>query len=393
MKIFLTGGTGFLGSHIAARCLRDGHEVALLARASEETAAGDRVTRLLDWHGLDGAARSRCRVVEGDLTADGLGLAAAERERLLGETEEIVNAASETAFAERKRGLLERVNVGGLARLLDIASEAGRLSVFHHLSTAYVAGRRDGDCREDWVDPGATSFHNAYEETKCRGERMVRDRCAARGVRAVVYRPSIVCGASRTGRTLLFNALYHPVRAGVFLRDVYLEDIRERGGDRARRAGVSLGSGGVLRMPLRIEAEGPGLDIVPVDFFTDAFMALRAASRADGRTADGPFHIVSGRPTPVADVAAFVTRMFGMDGLRVTGPAEIAATPRNPLESVFERMVEVYRPYMSDRRTFTAERSGPILTRAGLSCPAFTFDVFERCMAYAVAEDWGARAR
>ncbi len=69
----------------------------------------------------------------------------------------------------------------------------------------------------------------------------------------------------------------------------------------------------------------------------------------------------------------------------------LAGATRTALEAAFDRMTEVYRPYMSDRRTFTADRSGPILSRAGLACPAFTYDVFERCMSYAVKADWGGR--
>ena len=30
MKILVTGGAGFIGSHVAARFLRDGHEVSLV---------------------------------------------------------------------------------------------------------------------------------------------------------------------------------------------------------------------------------------------------------------------------------------------------------------------------------------------------------------------------
>ena len=36
MKILMTGGTGFVGSYLAARLLKDGHEVTILIRSSEE---------------------------------------------------------------------------------------------------------------------------------------------------------------------------------------------------------------------------------------------------------------------------------------------------------------------------------------------------------------------
>ena len=385
MNILLTGGTGFLGSHIAARLLADGHELTLLARGSAGASAAERVRRLMRWHGVAEEAQRQLRVVEGDLAADSLGLDPAEWARLSAATDEVVHCASVTSFAERKRDLLERVNVSGLGNLLDFAAQARHLTAFHHISTVYAAGRCEGVCREDWSDPAA-GFHNPYEETKCRAEWMVRERCSALGLRSVVYRPSIVYGHSRTGRSLLFNAVYHPVKAVVFLRDVYLEDIRSSGGDRGREVGVSQAPDGTLRMPLRIEADGSGLDLVPVDFLTDAFAAIRGSAGAAG-----VFHIVAGHPTPLSDIVAFTSRLFGLSGLRTAGPAEIATTPRTSLEAAFDRMTEVYRPYMSDRRTFAADRAAPLLSRAGLACPAFTYDVFQRCMTYAVEADWGGR--
>src|SRR5690349_10600315 len=37
MKILVTGGTGFVGTHVVNRLLQDGHAVAVLARSAEKT--------------------------------------------------------------------------------------------------------------------------------------------------------------------------------------------------------------------------------------------------------------------------------------------------------------------------------------------------------------------
>jgi nucleoside-diphosphate-sugar epimerase len=217
----------------------------------------------------------------------------------------------------------------------------------------------------------------------------VWQRCRDEGIRAVVYRPSIVCGHSVTGRSLLFNAVYHPVRAAVFLRDVYMKDIRERRGERAQELGVKIGPDGkTLHLPLRVEAEGPGIDIIPVDFFMGAFAAIFETALEGGI-----FHIVSGRPTPVEAIAAFTSRMFGLSGVEAVSPTDLNGTPRNTIEATFAQMIDVYRPYMSDRRMFAMEKSGPILKRMGLSCPLFTYEVFQRCMSYAVAVAWHTKDR
>jgi len=35
MKIFITGGTGFVGTHLTTRLIREGHEVTILTRSAK----------------------------------------------------------------------------------------------------------------------------------------------------------------------------------------------------------------------------------------------------------------------------------------------------------------------------------------------------------------------
>lgn len=383
-RVLLTGGTGFLGSHLAAALLERGYRVTLLARSRNGTSAGARVGRVLDWFGLGEEPRARLRVVEAEIARPGLGLAAAEAARLAAATDEIVHCASDTSFADRRRAEIEATNIGGLGNVLDLASASGASS-FHLVSTAYVAGKTSGPCPEAPATPAA--FFNAYEETKCRAEGMARARCRAEGIRLTVYRPSVVCGDSRTGRSLLFNAVYYPVRTALFLRDTFAKDLRERGGKRAAAMGVTLERDGSVRLPIRIGVgEGEGVNIVPVDHFTAAFLALMEDAE-DG----GTFHVVNSRLKPVGELIAHASELFGLRGIVARPAAELAGTPRGALESLYDGYLEAYGPYMRDVRHFGTEASGPILAARGLSCPDFDYGVFSKCMTYAVATGWGAR--
>ncbi len=384
VRFFLTGGTGFLGSHIAAELLDRGFGVTLLARGANGLSAEGRVARLLDWFGLSGRARSGLSVVEGDITRPGLGLAPAALDRALTGTDEIIHCASNTSFAERKRSEVEAVNADGLARVLALAKESGA-SFFHHVSTAFVAGRAAGLCPE--LPATAREFHNAYEQTKARGERLAAEACGEAGIGLAIYRPSIVYGHSRTGRSLLFNAVYYPVRTAVFLKTVYEKDLRERGGRKAAELGISIEPDGTTRLPMRVASSGRGgLDLIPVDFFTAAFLAL-----LEEAPAGGIFHIVNGRPKPVDDIVDYTCRYFRISGVSSRPPEELAASTRNPLESLYDQYIEAYAPYMKDVRTFDTAASGPILARRGIVCPELDYDVFVRCMDYAVRTGWGAR--
>ena len=383
-RILVTGATGFLGSHIAFALLRAGYRVTVLARSTQKLPARDRIARLADWHGLDAEPRRRLEVLEGDILDPARSEDANGGTGGRGRFDEIVHCASSTAFAERKRAEIEAANIEGLRNVLDFAVRAGCV-FFHHVSTAYAAGRRSGRCPEDWVEAGP--FTNVYEETKARGEVLARDVCRREGIRLNVYRPSIVYGDSRTGRTLRFNALYFPVKAAVFLRDIYLADIRERGGKRASGLGVRLEEDGTVFMPLRIEAgrEG-GINLVPIDHCVDAFMAV-LENGLDG----GIYHIVNPRATGIGELVAYVKRFFRIEGLEACGPEGFAARPRNALETLYDSYLEAYRPYMQDVRSFDAANTAAMLGAHGPACPEFDYDVFARSMAYAVAADWGAK--
>lgn len=383
-RIFLTGGTGFLGSHIAVEFLRRGFRLALLARPGRTGSAAERVERILDWHGLPAGDRRGLRVIEGDIGRPMLGLDAAAYDRALRESDEIVHCASNTAFSERKRAEVEAVNAGGLERVLDFAG-ASRAFFFHHLSTAFVAGRASGGCPEELVE--GREFYNAYEETKCRGERFAWDACRAGGLRLTIYRPSIVYGDSRTGRSLLFNAVYFPVRTALFLKGIFEKDIREGEGKRAAEMGVRVEAGGAMRLPLRIEVgERGGLNLVPVDHFLAAFFALW-----DGASEGGIFHIVNDKLKRIEDIIEYSSRLFGLTGVRACLRDEFQRNPRNGLETLFDHYVEAYVPYMTDTRIFETGKSRAYLEGKGLVCPEFDYDIFARCMTYGQEVGWGSR--
>src|SRR5215210_7348131 len=104
MRAFLTGGTGFIGNHVARKLRERGDEVVALARSPEKAAA---------------LRELGCEVVEGDLAdgeAIGRGLQGCDSAFHLA-------AIYKVGIPKSDRQGMTDANVGGTERVLDAAIE------------------------------------------------------------------------------------------------------------------------------------------------------------------------------------------------------------------------------------------------------------------------------
>ncbi len=170
----LTGATGLLGNYLLRDLLRDGVPVAVLVRPSRRQTARQRIELLLaKWDAEQTSPLPRPVVLEGDITQDDLGLDANDLRWAAEYCSAVIhNAASLTFHATSEEGEPYRSNLTGTRNVLDFARQAG-IREFHHVSTAYVAGLREGRCLETELDVGQ-AFGNDYEKTKVASEQLVR---------------------------------------------------------------------------------------------------------------------------------------------------------------------------------------------------------------------------
>jgi len=173
--LFLSGGTGFVGSHVAREFLARGWQVRALVRRP------DRPGRL----------PAGAEIVPGDLDLPG------DLRQALRGAAAIVHCAGAT----RALGLDEfrRVNVGGTEAVARAASEACPEAMFVHVSSQAAAGpsRRGAPVLES-DPPTPVSW---YGRSKLEGELAVANHY--RGPWCVV-RPSVVYGAGDPGLLSMF---------------------------------------------------------------------------------------------------------------------------------------------------------------------------------------------
>lgn len=263
MAIFLTGSTGYIGAHVAAKLLQnDATRLSLLVRARDSEEARARLWRAFQLH-MDfphflNRLESRIQIFLGDLTHSGLGMEEAEYGRLTRTTDSIIHCAASLNRKSEKSCL--NVNLRGTLHVIQLAARARDdhgLRRFSHVSTVAVAGLRNNEivCEDAAIDWNRSDY-DPYARTKKLCEYMVRELLP--DVPRTIFRPSIVLGDSRRPETNQFGM----VKAFVFLTRLRV-------------------------LPLRPDNR---VDIVPVDFVADAITTLHQKEKP----AHDIYHLSSG---------------------------------------------------------------------------------------------------
>jgi thioester reductase-like protein len=358
--VLLTGATGLLGRYLLRDLARPNLPLAILARDSANESAADRVRALTAfWDEALAIRLPRPVVIAGELREPSLGLTTADRAWLVRHCGAIVHAAADVSFRSTAGGEPWRTNADGTRRLVALAAGLG-IADFHHVSTAFVCGDGLGPHHEDDLQRRRT-FRNDYEQSKHAAELAVR---LATGVRATVYRPSVIVGDSRTGYTSTYHGPYRFLEAAHRL---------------SRRAGPRR------RLSLRLPFDGSEpRNLVPVDWVARAIARIVRRRARHGRT----YHLVARRPTPVADILAAAEAGLGLDGIELIGHHPADPTP---VEEAFLSAVRDYSPYLGGDPEFDDRNTRAVLPL--LPPPRVDVRLLARLIRFAVADRWGRGRR
>ena len=174
MRLLVTGGTGFIGSHLAEEGRRRGAEVVVLGLT-------DRPEERANAEVLSGMG---AKILPGSITDPKLC-----RQAMNGITH-VFHLAVAMREGGKSDDFFESINLDGTRQLLEAASQQ-RVQRFVYCSTIGIYGHRaPGITREESpLAPG-----NIYERTKVSAERLVREFAEKCDLPAVVLRPADVYG-------------------------------------------------------------------------------------------------------------------------------------------------------------------------------------------------------
>lgn len=192
MKVLVTGGTGFIGSHTAKALADAGHEIRLLARTPEKA---KRVFEAL------GVEPPEC--VVGDVTDE------ASVDAALAGCDGVLHAAALVALDARRAEVVERTNFGGTRSVVGGAHRRGLPHIVYVSSTAALFDPAAGTIGPDSEPSGMAG--SVYSRSKAATERWLRALQAEGAPVAATY-PGAVLGPAAPELTELHRSLQLQLR-------------------------------------------------------------------------------------------------------------------------------------------------------------------------------------
>ena len=333
--LFITGFPGFIANRLLERLARNDCDFIVLVQPTLVSRALDEIARLAK---LSGRSEGDFQIVEGDISESGLALNALDRELVQQQTTRVFHLAAVYDLAVPEDIAL-RVNAGGTRNVVELARSLPQLRQFHHVSTCYVAGKREGVIFESELRHDA-GYRNFYEQSKYLAEMEVE--AAKRDLPVTIHRPAVVCGDSKSGETGKYDGVYYLIH--------YL-----------------------LRWPgplslINIGNHEVSLNLVPVDFVVDAMAALAFDERAIGKT------LQLADPAPLSTNQLFnaIARSIDDRRSRITAPAKwvrffLMLPPSPRITGLPHHAV----PYFFVKQVYDSSQAQELLASHNIRCPPF----------------------
>jgi nucleoside-diphosphate-sugar epimerase len=180
VRVFVTGGTGFIGGEVVRQLRARGDDVACLVRAPEKGA------KLSDLG---------CALVAGDL-----GDEAALRQGMEG-CDAVVHVAAmyEVGIPAKRHPAMYEANVKGTERVMRAVLEA-KVPKVVHVSTVGAFGNTHRKVVDETYRHPGKEFTSYYEETKLESQRIAERYVAEEGLPCVIVQPGGVYGPGDTSQ-------------------------------------------------------------------------------------------------------------------------------------------------------------------------------------------------
>ncbi|MCS6821527.1 MAG: NAD-dependent epimerase/dehydratase family protein [Microscillaceae bacterium] len=180
MKVFVTGGTGLVGSYVIRTFLANQYEVIALTRSPKTSIFLQDIEKQVTW-------------IQGDI------LDITILESAIQEVDYVIHAAAVVSFLPKDTKLMYEVNVQGTANVVNVCLKYQKRLCF--VSSIAALGRTENteiiDETQKWENSDLNSY---YAQTKYLAELEVW-RGEAEGLNMVIINPSLILGIADWNRS------------------------------------------------------------------------------------------------------------------------------------------------------------------------------------------------
>lgn len=202
--IFLTGGTGWIGTHVLSALLSGTQaRIYCLVRSNDKATSLARLRAAMDRYGVVPAASwmERIEAVTGDLTAPCLGLDAREWQQI-SETVDVIYHLGASLNVLADYGTHRKTNVEPIATLVELATSQHLKPIFFLSPMTVCRRHQEGRLvilHEERIQADPAGLLTAYAQSKWAGEQIL-SAAAERGVPVKIYRTSHALPPASTGQ-------------------------------------------------------------------------------------------------------------------------------------------------------------------------------------------------
>jgi nucleoside-diphosphate-sugar epimerase len=332
-SILVTGVTGFIGSSMAARFLKEGNSVVALSR-NDKNGIRTRQAVIDAANGFDESlsqeALARLKVVNIDFSK----IDALASNQDVVAADEAWHSAAEMTYNPKKLDSAIQQNLNVTYRLHRFLDQRTSCKRFYYISTAYTAGMDNFFAEEKLhLSP---SLINVYQTSKWSAEMSLSHAAIQGNLPVTIFRPSIVVGHSKTGwHGASVFGFYSFIRGMLYAKSL-----------------------GTKRLQLDLDpAAQPNL--IPIDILCAYSTAL--AKRENCSEKFEIFHAVA------ANNGFTVEKIFEVIE-SVLGIELSFSKPENFLDRIIGEKVKLNAPFAKGSWTFDMRR---LQSAIGKDCPAF----------------------
>jgi len=174
MRVFMTGGTGFIGGEVARLLRARGDDVRALVRSPEKAKA---------------PADLGCDLIAGDLN-DEEALSSGMKD-----CDAVIHVAAiyEIGVSKKRHPAMWETNVTGTSHVLRAAQEA-HVPKIVYVSTVAAFGNTHGKVVDETFEHPRESYTSVYEETKVEAHKVALDMIRGDHLPVVIVQPGVVYG-------------------------------------------------------------------------------------------------------------------------------------------------------------------------------------------------------